>query len=1054
MRSSFLGAVLSAVQLLQLTTARPQVSGAPVTTVTVSVNTAVCPATNGLPPASSPVVFPFTTTDANGNVIVGSSTSHVIAPSSTPYVVLSVTTDSTGNVITATTTSFSILASSYPYLVYFPTTDAAGRVGIGSSTAYTTLGGPVTITATTTNAVGATITSVGVSTTPVPSISFSYEYYSPTVIFYTTTNAAGSTITTYTTSAVPYTGAPTVVPYTYTNAAGSIVTGSTTSYLPYSSPATTIVFTTTKPDGSVSTGTSISYGDFIYTPPGVGLRGGVITPYTTTLPNGQTVVQFSTSFPPTTTPAAASVTTSLAPASGSVSITGPAGSSAPAPSTSVTVITGTDAQGSIFVTSSTAVVTPSVTLSSAGSLGVSGSSSAGLSGSAAASSALPSSSNLGGGANSLSSALASSGSASTSVFVTSTTNSLGSTILLSSTSTLSPSATGTCTPNTTALAPASSPHSPCPATLNSPYESNNCVAWDLYCTVDFSYNDLSSASATSLRDCISICDTYVPTGPGTSAEGLPCVAVTYSSFNPNGANCYLKSAITSATYGSSTLDSAKLHSYQPDISNISVSAYSSSTTFSAAASSTSGSTGTSLTSTTSSTSSTSSPGISPSASPSIALSASPSASSSVSSTNTDTTTTTTTTSTAPTPPLGGSTTGGAAASPSSSSAGGATASPSSTGNTAASSSSKAPPSPVGGAGTSGSSSTGGVAASSSSTGGAATSLSSTATAVGADGGVAGVGGAGASHAISRSAVTITSTTAGGGIQTTTSYSTVYATGSATYVADTNNVVAPDSAYGPCGSYGTYDPPNDSNGHPTVVSTNHYSPASGTAYNLYCGYVDLGDNLYYAHNTSSFSECISFCDTYQDPNNDAVGSSSAGTCVAANWGAYNPNGANCFLHVAASDIISSDPQYDATDFYQNLAVQRTFDPKDSEYVAPASADPPSPCDQNSDGTYPNQGTTYDANGKEPFQVFCGYDFGGGSPGGEPSAPTTFKACMDACGSTATCNAVTFTTGGKNCYFHTTPTTANTGQDSVDSAWLVSNEPGGTPQQQPLSGPPHS
>ena len=998
MRSRFLGAVLSAVQLLQLATARPQASGAPVTTVTVSINTAVCPATYGLPPASSPVVVPYTTTDANGNVIVGSSTSYALLPSSTPIIVLYATTDSVGNVYTATTTSFSTLPTSYPYVVYFPTTDAAGRVGVGSSTAYTTLPSPITVTATTTNAAGSIITTTSLSSFSVPTgVSFTYEYYSPEVIVYTTTNAAGMTVTTSSTTAVPYTGAPTVVPYVYTNAAGVIVTGSTTSYLPYSSPAATIYFTTTNPDGSVSTGSSISYGDFIYTPPGVGDRGGIITPYTTTLPNGQVVVQFSTSFPPTTAPATASATASATTSTGPA----PGGTSAtPAPTTSVTVFTTTDSQGSIITTSSTSVFTPSIAPPSAGS-----------SSSAAASSGSPASSGSGGGAGSaLSSALGSAGATSNPAFVTSTPNSAGSPIVISSTATPSPSATGICTKNTTALSPAPSSHAPCPEALGSSYESNNCVEWDLFCTVDFSMNDVGTAYATSLRDCISYCDTYIPTASGTFGD-LPCVAVTFASYNPNGANCYLKSSITTASYGSDNLDSAKLHSYNPDIANISVSAYSSSTTYSTA-----GGTGTggSVTSLTLSTSSISSPSIPPSASPSVSSSASPSASSGGSSSNTDTTTTTTTTSTAPTPALGGSSSSGAASSKS----------------PAAAASSNSP------------------AAAASSNSPAAAASSSSPAAASANGPAAA---AGSSHAISRSAVTVTTTTTGGGTATTVTYSTVYASGAATYTADSNNVVAPDAAYGPCGNYGTYSPPAASNGHPTGVSKNYYT-VNGHSYNLYCGYVNSGDDLHnIPYSSSTFSDCISYCDTYTDPNAGQAGSSTAGTCVAANWGAYNPNGANCFLHIAANDIISSDPQYDATDFYQDLAVLRTSDPGDSEYVVPA--DPPSPCDQYTNGTYPNQGSTYNANGNTPFQVFCGYSFQGGAPANSAVSGTniaTFKGCIDACGSQAGCTAVTWATASPYpCYFHQSPNQAAQ-VAGYDSAWLESAEPNGQPES-PLVGP---
>ncbi|MCJ1257133.1 hypothetical protein MMC24_004958 [Lignoscripta atroalba] len=100
---------------------------------------------------------------------------------------------------------------------------------------------------------------------------------------------------------------------------------------------------------------------------------------------------------------------------------------------------------------------------------------------------------------------------------------------------------------------------PCPASIASVYQTSDGNVFVLFCATDFKYYDLPAVTTSSFSGCIAACAAYVPSA--SVFDGLPCVAVTWIGPNPNGANCYLKYAIQTVEYGNANCDSAKLVSY-------------------------------------------------------------------------------------------------------------------------------------------------------------------------------------------------------------------------------------------------------------------------------------------------------------------------------------------------------------------------------------------------------------------------------------------------------------------------------------------------------------
>lgn len=154
----------------------------------------------------------------------------------------------------------------------------------------------------------------------------------------------------------------------------------------------------------------------------------------------------------------------------------------------------------------------------------------------------------------------------------STTDSRGSTYATSTTSYVPPSLTsGSGGSATTGPAPAG-PSAPCPASIAQPYISNG-IEWQLYCITDFRFLDLPSVNTNTFDACITACNNYSPVA--TVADGKGCIAVTWTQFNPNGNNCYLKYDILQVSYGVYTLCSAKRADFnvRPDVQVSVVSSY-------------------------------------------------------------------------------------------------------------------------------------------------------------------------------------------------------------------------------------------------------------------------------------------------------------------------------------------------------------------------------------------------------------------------------------------------------------------------------------------------
>ncbi|MCJ1483954.1 hypothetical protein MMC06_004122 [Schaereria dolodes] len=168
-------------------------------------------------------------------------------------------------------------------------------------------------------------------------------------------------------------------------------------------------------------------------------------------------------------------------------------------------------------------------------------------------------------------------SASTSVVVLTTTNLSGSTITTSTTSTISPSSSE--------IVVASGSPSPCPTLNNTLYTDAQGKQYDIFCNTDYSYGDLAAVSVTSFAACLVACSSYMSSPSVFSGQG--CVAVSWDvNINPNGGNCYLKYSITNIQYGNPLYDSAKLHSYTPSGPSISTESISSAATAISASSST------------------------------------------------------------------------------------------------------------------------------------------------------------------------------------------------------------------------------------------------------------------------------------------------------------------------------------------------------------------------------------------------------------------------------------------------------------------------------------
>ncbi|MCJ1244671.1 mucin 5B, oligomeric mucus gel-forming [Trapelia coarctata] len=141
-----------------------------------------------------------------------------------------------------------------------------------------------------------------------------------------------------------------------------------------------------------------------------------------------------------------------------------------------------------------------------------------------------------------------------------------STTLVPVTPTPLPSASGT---TLSAVANPSSAAYPCPAGLDTAYIDAKGNPYTLFCNTDFLANDLPAVNAATFAECIDACTAYVP--PLSGSFDQPCVAVTWAPVNPNGANCYLKSAIQNVIYGTSAYYSAKILTYSPVYGSLSVS---------------------------------------------------------------------------------------------------------------------------------------------------------------------------------------------------------------------------------------------------------------------------------------------------------------------------------------------------------------------------------------------------------------------------------------------------------------------------------------------------
>jgi hypothetical protein len=80
----------------------------------------------------------------------------------------------------------------------------------------------------------------------------------------------------------------------------------------------------------------------------------------------------------------------------------------------------------------------------------------------------------------------------------------------------------------------------------------------------------------------------------------------------------------------------------------------------------------------------------------------------------------------------------------------------------------------------------------------------------------------------------------------------------------------------------------------------HTTTNGQQYEIYCNVSFLGDDLP-SYPAESFEECIEACDNYiMDPNNG-----NGAACVAAVYGANNPNGNKCYLKFQITDVNDND-----------------------------------------------------------------------------------------------------------------------------------------------------
>ena len=73
------------------------------------------------------------------------------------------------------------------------------------------------------------------------------------------------------------------------------------------------------------------------------------------------------------------------------------------------------------------------------------------------------------------------------------------------------------------------------------YPDGDNIVYYIQCGITYLYNDLPSLVTDSFEDCIAACDSWVPnTGYGVSYNE-PCVAVSYTTYDPSNPafdNCY------------------------------------------------------------------------------------------------------------------------------------------------------------------------------------------------------------------------------------------------------------------------------------------------------------------------------------------------------------------------------------------------------------------------------------------------------------------------------------------------------------------------------------
>ncbi|KAL8825407.1 MAG: hypothetical protein Q9191_004439 [Dirinaria sp. TL-2023a] len=498
------------------------------TTTDASGHSYVTSSTSTLPPGPSTTIIQYTTTDASGRSYVTSSTSTfgVLRPSTT--IVQYTTTDSSGHsYVTSSTSTFGVPGPSTT-IVQYTTTDASGHSYVTSSTSTFGASGPLTtsiVQYTTTDASGNLYVTSSTST---------FGASGPlttSIVQYTTTDASGNPYVTSSTSNFPVSGPLTtsIVQYTTTDASGHSYVTSSTSTFPISGPSTSIVqYTTTNASGhSYVTSSTLTF-------PGSG-RSVTVIPITTTDASGSTYTTSTTSTLPTSGPSTSIVQYTTTDASGHSYVTSST-LTFPGSGRSITVIpiTTTDSSGSTYTTSTTStfpISSPSSTVVQYTTTDSGGSSFV-----TSTTSAAP----VGG-----SSVIAGT---TTSTLVT--TEPHGSPVTSVQTQTFS--STVATTP-----APTISPGAACSPGVVSDSSGHQ---YQVYCGTDFPGNDLTTPHLSSLADCLTACDNYVP--DPTVAGGKSCVGVSYGAGNPGG-NCYLKYAIKTINSGDGGIDSARLISYTP-----------------------------------------------------------------------------------------------------------------------------------------------------------------------------------------------------------------------------------------------------------------------------------------------------------------------------------------------------------------------------------------------------------------------------------------------------------------------------------------------------------